>query len=272
MTITTKIVLGTIALMLVVALVGYVALTEGLWPGRPGRMQKAAAAFKGRSIEEGALLYQNYCIGCHGLQGRGIPEVAPALNAADLFDGRRLKEIGYTGSVENYLKSVIAAGRPVKSNPGYPQPMPTWGQQYGGPLRTDQVNNLVAFIMNWQDEALAGVSAQPEPVIGVGTDLNVELPPGNAANGKQVFQAHACNACHALTPGQTTVGPNLAGIANTAATRKDGYDAIKYIRESIVLPKAFLVPGFTDVMPTTFGERLSAQDLADLIAFLLEQK
>jgi cytochrome c2 len=264
--------------MFTIALVGYVALNEGIIPGQPGRMQHFEATFKGRSIEEGAILYQNNCTGCHGIQGRGIPGVAPALNSADLFDGSRLKSVGYAGSLESYLYGAISAGRPVKSNPSYPQPMPTWGQQFGGPMRGDQVLNLVAFILNWQESALAeGPVASPTPAMpvggGVGADLSVTLPTGNAANGQELFEApYGCSACHSLEADKVIVGPSLAGIANLATTRKSGYDAAKYIHESIVQPKSFMVQGFADVMPVNFGERMSAQDLADIIAFLLEQK
>jgi len=279
MSITAKIAMGIALVMLIIALVGYVVLNEGLLPGQPGRMQQFEAAFKGRSIEEGAILYQNNCIGCHGIQGRGIPGVAPALNAADLFDGSRLKAVGYSGSLESYLYGTIAAGRPVKSNPSYPQPMPTWGQSFGGPLRIDQVNNTVAFIMNWEESALAeGPGAAPTPAPpageGVGTSLDVALPAGDATNGKVLFDVtYGCAACHSLEADKVIVGPSLAGIGNTATTRKSGYDATMYLHESIVLPNEFMVEGFASgLMPANFGDRLSAQDLADIIAFLLEQK
>ena len=41
-----------------------------------------------------------------------------------------------------------------------------------------------------------------------------------------------------------------------------------YLAESIVNPSAYVVPDFPDAMPKNFGERLDAQSLADLIAYL----
>ena len=95
-----RIALGAVLFMLVIAVVGYVIINEGLLPGQTGRMQKFDAQVLGRSIEAGALLFQNNCVGCHGVQGQGIPGVAPALNAADLFNGERLKKVGYSGKVD----------------------------------------------------------------------------------------------------------------------------------------------------------------------------
>jgi mono/diheme cytochrome c family protein len=280
-----RIALGAVLFMLVIAVVGYVIINEGLLPGQTGRMQKFDAQVLGRSIEAGALLFQNNCVGCHGVQGQGIPGVAPALNAADLFSGERLKKVGYSGKVEDYIRGTIAVGRPVKTNPSYPNPMPTWGQAFGGPLRDDQINNLTNFIMNWKDQALA---APAQPAAGaapsaqaVGTALDTPLPAGVADNGQKIFAAQGCAACHSLKPDEKLVGPSLAGIATRAGDRVKAADykgktttGELYIRESIVQPSAYVVPGFSDgVMPQDFGKvKLSAQDLADLIAFLLTQK
>ena len=281
-----KIVLGALLFMLVIALLGYAIVNEGVLPGQTtGRMQKFDASVNARSIEAGAILFQNNCVGCHGVQGQGIPGVAPALNAADLFNGDRLKKVGYTGKVQDYVKGTIASGRPVKSNPSYPNPMPTWGQAYGGPLRADQVDNLTNFVMNWKESALAAgeggtavASAVAQPV---GTALDTALPQGNADNGKALFTSQGCAACHSLKPDEKIVGPSLAGVATRAADRIKAADykgqaksPDQYIRESIVQSGAYIVPTYVDgLMPKDYGAaKLDAQGLADLIAFLLTQK
>jgi len=67
-------------------------------------------------------------------------------------------------------------------------------------------------------------------------------------------------------------GPALFGIADRAGTTREGYSAEEYLRESIVLPAEFLAEGYVvTVMPRNFGEKLDAQGLADLIAFLMTQ-
>lgn len=123
--------------------------------------------------------------------------------------------------------------------------------------------------------ATINAQAAAEPV---GTDLDVALPVGDAAQGDLLFHGkvnghYPCSACHSLTPGQTLVGPSLGSIATTAATRKPGYSAERYIHESIVSPNAYTVPGFNqNIMPITFGSQMSKQDLADIIAFLMAHK
>lgn len=53
-------------------------------------------------------------------------------------------------------------------------------------------------------------------------------------------------------------------------------DAPSYIRESIVAPNAFVVPAYryltldgSSIMPLDFGQRLSADQINDLIAYVL---
>jgi cytochrome c2 len=110
------------------------------------------------------------------------------------------------------------------------------------------------------------------------SDLTTALPVGDPAHGEQLFKGqvngeYPCSVCHSLTPGKTLIGPSLAGIASTAATRKSGYTAEMYLRESILSPEAFTVPGFhSGIMPTEFAKQMDNQQLADLIAFLLTQK
>ena len=134
--------------------------------------------------------------------------------------------------------------------------------------------------MNWKAEApvMPLATATPNPN-AVGTDLNIELPKGDAANGELLFNGkgatvYPCAACHSLAKDVKIVGPSLFGMATTAVTRKDGYDAAKYIHEAIVLPNDHIVEGFASpsAMPATFAQQMTKQDLADIIAFLLTQK
>jgi len=278
---TVRVVLGTILIAISMIIVSFVLLDE------PARMANYDAGYKGRSIETGAAIFATNCSPCHGNNGQGIDGVAPALNAKDLLDDskgtpRRLKEIGWSGSVRDYLTGTISGGRPRASAAfsSYPNRMPTWSQEFGGPMRPDQIGYVVDYIMNWKSELvnLPDATATPNPN-AVGTDLDVVLPTGDAANGDLLFHGkgpngvYPCSACHSLVAGTTLVGPSLAGIATRAETRKPGYDATKYIHESIVAPSAYVVEGFADgVMPHVFGETMTKQDLADIIAFLLTQK
>jgi mono/diheme cytochrome c family protein len=92
---------------------------------------------------------------------------------------------------------------------------------------------------------------------------------GNAAAGKALFAAQGCGACHTFAPAGSsgTAGPNLDRLAADAKKANRGsLDA--YTHESIVDPGAYVVPGFQNLMPGTFGQTLKPQQIADLVAFL----
>ena len=90
------------------------------------------------------------------------------------------------------------------------------------------------------------------------------------AAGKQAFAANGCGGCHTLKAAGSggNIGPNLDNLAADAKTAGQALDA--YVRESIVKPNAYIVPGFKpNVMTSTFGQTLTALQLNGLIAYLL---
>ena len=107
----------------------------------------------------------------------------------------------------------------------------------------------------------------------VGTDLTTPLPAGDAATGHQLYSApSSCAACHALAEGISHYAPSFCGIAERAGTTREAYSAEEYLRESIVLPCEFLADeAVVCQMPRNYGDRLDAQDVADLIAFMMTQ-
>jgi len=79
-----------------------------------------------------------------------------------------------------------------------------------------------------------------------------------------------CRLCHSLEPGVRLVGPSLYGIATAAAERVPGLSAEEYLYQSIVEPDAYVVPGYpAGTMPPDARERLTEEQIQDLVAFLL---
>ncbi len=120
-----------------------------------------------------------------------------------------------------------------------------------------------SFLMVLLLFALAGCSdspAQPTPTLAP-----------LAAKGQQVFKQN-CGACHALSPDTIVVGPSLAGVAARVAGLSPDLDARQYLELSILKPDAYVVQGFSDVMPRDFGKKLTGEELDALVAFLLTLK
>ena len=95
---------------------------------------------------------------------------------------------------------------------------------------------------------------------------------GDATAGQEVFQANGCAACHALDE-TAGVGPGLGGLYGTERSLEGGGSAVvdeDYLRKAIVEPGVELVSGYGNLMPASFGDLLSEDDLVNLIAYLRE--
>lgn len=79
------------------------------------------------------------------------------------------------------------------------------------------------------------------------------------ATGEELATSSGCVACH-TTDGSVLVGPSWAGLADRADE--------EYIRQSILDPGAVIVEGFDDLMPKTFADTLSPDDVDALVAYL----
>jgi len=88
------------------------------------------------------------------------------------------------------------------------------------------------------------------------------------ARGRQVYRSLDCGRCHQIAGEGARFAPELTHIGTVAATRVPGVAAEAYIRESIVSPSAYVVPGYPDVMPHGFQLGLSPADLDALVTYL----
>jgi cytochrome c oxidase subunit II len=86
---------------------------------------------------------------------------------------------------------------------------------------------------------------------------------GNPEAGKKVFADNGCGGCHTFEAAGTsgTTGPSL----DEALKGKDA----AFIEKSITDPNGEVASGFApNIMPQDYGSKLSAQELADIVAFL----
>ena len=96
---------------------------------------------------------------------------------------------------------------------------------------------------------------------------------GKPKSGAAVFASAGCGGCHTFTPAGTdaAVGPNLDGVV--ADAKKAGEDPAAYVKESIVEPDKVLAPGYAaGVMPGTFGDSLSPEEIDALVSYLTGAK
>lgn len=99
-----------------------------------------------------------------------------------------------------------------------------------------------------------------------------EVPPeGDIARGEQLFNeainlAPSCASCH--NPDANAV-PDLTGYGAVAGTRVEGESAHEYTFYSIAEPGRYVLPGYGNAMYNQYDEKMTPEQMADLIAYLL---
>ncbi|MCY3863326.1 MAG: cytochrome c [bacterium] len=157
------------------------------WLGEPGRQQGYLEYSRDQFTSRGAGLFEESCSSCHGGGGLGgttdhtVTDDNGNFVAAIKWEVPALTTTLYRFSEEE-VRHILNYGRP-------PTPMQPWGAPGGGPLTTQQVDELIQYIQSIQlapheveGEVLAGLIAQVrDDVLAVNTTLREQLDEANAA-------------------------------------------------------------------------------------------
>jgi nitric oxide reductase subunit C len=219
--------------------------------------------------------HRKNCVNCHTLLGEG------AYYAPDLT-----KIAEQRGAA--YLQAFLADPAKFYSEERDRRLMPNLH------LSPQEINEVIAFLTwvgkidnhGWPPRPLQ-VSGAAIPGTNIGAPAGGPVSNDPMAVGQALFRQSppGCFACHSTAPGVNLVGPSLAGIASTAASRVTApdyhgkaTDPAGYIRESIMTPSVYLVPGATfssngqSMMPPNFGETLQPAQVDALVAYLVTLK
>lgn len=227
------------------------------WLAEPGRQSGAIETFDQTFVDRGANLFAptgdgGYnCAGCHGDEGVGgqappftlsdqnskfvatVTWRAPALNTVLLRFS------------EEEVRQILVYGRPST-------PMPAWGAEGGGPLTTQQLDELIAYLRSIQltsDEAKAQAEKALRAELGLEPGDLIEY--SDPAVGKAMFNlgiesgeaggAFSCARCH--TKGASfrygAVEPADADLSNYAGF-PDGSGAFGFSLTGGIVPRQFL--------------------------------
>ncbi len=104
-----EITLATILNLFSVGILVFLGTIEGK------RLNDYVTFQEAEQLEFGASLFETYCTQCHGSGAKGTT-LAPCLRCDELFE-TRLGEIGWEGSLEDYIIHTIAIGRRFSTLP-----------------------------------------------------------------------------------------------------------------------------------------------------------
>jgi len=219
--------------------------------------------------------HRKNCINCHTLLGEG------AYYAPDLT-----KIAQYRGDA--YLRQFLKDPSRYYSEERHGRLMPN-------PQLSDEDTANVVAVLAWVSD-IENQGGAPRPiVVGAATPEGIMLgtpPPGPASSdpvalGEALFRQTppACFSCHSVQQNVTLVGPSLAGIGARAALiiasapyAGTARTVEEYLRESILHPSAFVVPGPTfsaggkSIMPAVYDQMLKPDQIDSLVAYLATLK
>lgn len=232
----------------------------------------------------------------------GYPQPTVNENGTVTSVASRLAFLEWGGTLDSFIYTTLVHGRPTSKSYWENAQMVSWSQQTGAALRDDQLRNITNYILNWDkgdgwtiEDALAVRQYPLVPVVG-GGEIAASAPPagtdvdaivtqldtvvGDPVRGDQIYNNQqrsqlgarlGCGGCHL----NGVAGPShdakwdhfLTELTNEAQFA--GYTVEKYMVESIVNTGAYVVPGYAaGAMPGDFGQRMSIQDIADILAYL----
>jgi cytochrome c oxidase subunit 2 len=137
--------------------------------------------------------------------------------------------------------------------------------EYCGTQHSGMIGRIVVLEPQEYEQWLEGdrISA---PAGAAATAPTAEGSP--VSEGQKLFQNLGCAACHQLE--RQDIGPVLAGLFGSQVRLQNGQTVSadeNYLRESILMPQAKIVAGFTTLMPAYQG-RLNEEELLQLIAYI----
>lgn len=230
----------------------------------PNRREAAAEAKIEESAERGVELYVQYCVACHAPDGSAQGE-QPYLGVPLNLPQNQTEVEAEWELREEIIRTTIVEGRG--------EIMPAWGQEEGGPLNEQQVDDLVNLIHEglWEEteeavlEAYEGVFPTPQPPPEPSGDVPSDPL---AAEGQQIYAAN-CQSCHTIDGAQAT-GPTWQGLFGSEIPLESGETVTadeEYIRQSILEPNAQIHEGFPPAMPS-FEGRLTDEQIDAVIAYI----
>ena len=149
------------------------------------------------------------------------------------------------------------------------------------------MNRNMVSLMRFMSVAATAICFLPQTVFAQfpkAADQKVDnigdLSGGDATKGEAIYTSLGCAGCHiagAVGPITKGTATRVTGIRLSAADYKSSpaaeATADYYIAQSILYPNAYIVTSYNPgVMPQNFGDRISLDDLKNLVAYLESQK
>jgi len=234
-------------------------LTIAILTALPLFPPRIAAARDGGEAVEGHVVYERYCVSCHGERGDGQGEAAPYEDPKPRDYRPAIFKCRSTPSGTLPLQSDLER---TLENGLYGTHMPSW-YPIGHRARQDAIAYIQTFSKRWAEEKPGNpVSISREP----------ESSPDSVRRGRQVYEQTGCANCHG-DDGRGDGPSAKAGMTDTwghAIVAADLTTAhFKCGSTSVDLYRSF-VTGIDGTPMPSFAETLDPAQIWDLVHYVLD--
>jgi cytochrome c oxidase cbb3-type subunit 3 len=201
----------------------------------PGKPAPGPEVPRPESVLSSQVLYAQNCAGCHGTDGLHGPSTPLASPVYQLLVD------------DATLRRVVAQGEPGSM-------MPAFAKSAGGELTDSQVDAIVHGIREWK----TGDASASEGVAPYADDGK-----GSVKAGEQVYASN-CARCHGPAGGKIGKSGSVLNPEFLSLMTPQG------LRTAVIVGRPDL--GMPDWRNQVKGKPMTAQDVSDVVAFLVAQK
>jgi mono/diheme cytochrome c family protein len=204
---------------------------------------------------EGLFIGAGGCTACHGLGSRA-PNL-PTDHAGEGTIGERCGNRQPGMDCKEYLYESLSQPNAYLVD-GFTGIMPDATRQ----LSDEQIWAIVAYLQDQGGE----VTVTASDIQSVNSTAAAPAAPasfGTASDPMELLTQNACLGCHAINGSGPPIGPSFDGMGSRLTGEQ--------IRRGILDPNAEVAEGFDQfagMMPATFGQQMSAQQLETVVQFL----
>jgi mono/diheme cytochrome c family protein len=249
--------------VLALVVVGFYTLVAHVIPQLesevPESLTLGADASPEALVAAGERIYNGTCTQCHGLGTRAPNLLTDHAGQGPIGARCGTREPGKDCKAYLY-ESLTEPAKYVVS--GFEPIMPNMRLQ----LTPDQIWAVIAFLES-QGGDVTVTAADLEATASAAPATSAAPPVSATTDPRQLIQEKGCVACHAIDGAGPAIGPPFDGMGKRISVER--------IRRSILDPDADTAQGyakFAGVMPKTFGQQLTGQQLEAIVRFLAARR
>ena len=128
-------------------------------------------------------------------------------------------------------------------------------------LSAVEMDAIIAYLQHKDGNDITVALPTEAPAVEEAPSTNTNGgAPAPAKTAEEAIKKYGCQACHSLLGTTASIGPSLEDVSNRL--NKDE------IRQSIIDPAAVIAEGYTNMMPTDFGDKMTVKELSMIVELL----